>query len=211
MRLWELPGNLSEIAVISSVTADDCYRFLHAREQEMAESFLSERRRSEWKAARVAAKVLALRAGLTTTPEALELASDSGRPHFPERDAVFVSLSHSHGVGAAAVSLSPIGIDVEAIRPIDPRTTRFYLQPHEEKMALDLHVEDVLMHLWSAKEAAWKSSSPAQGTTLKQTIFTELARTANGLRASYESGSTRGTVESFLIGSHVLAVARFSR
>ena len=211
MRIWNLPENLSEIAVISSVTTDDCHRFLHVREQEMAESFLSERRRSEWKAARVAAKVLALQVGLTTSPEALELASDSGRPHFPQRDEVFVSLSHSHGVGAAAVSFSPIGIDVEAIRPIDSRTTRFYLQPHEEKMALDLHVQDVLIHLWSAKEAAWKSSPTAQGTTLKQTTFSAVARTANGLKASYESGSTRGTVESFLIGTHVLAVTRFTR
>lgn len=211
MKVWNLPENLADVAVISSVTVDDCHRFLHPREQEMAESFQSERRRSEWKAARVAAKVLALRAGLITIPETLELASDSGRPHFPQREELYVSLSHSHGVGAAAVSLSPVGIDIEAIRPIDPRTTRFYLQPHEEQIAFGLHVEDILIHLWSAKEAAWKSSSPTQGATLKQTTFSRLARTANGLRASYESGATRGTVESFLIGTHVLALARFTR
>lgn len=211
MRVWDLAGNLTEVAVLSEVSFDDCRRFLHPTEQERAESFQSERRRSEWKAARVAAKMLALRAGLTTHPESLELASDSGRPHFPGREEVFVSLSHSHGAGAAAVSLSPIGIDVEAIRAIDPRTTRFYLQPDEAQMAAVLRVEDVLIHLWSAKEAAWKSSPTAQGTTLKQTTFSELAETDNGLRASYESGSTRGTVESFRIGTHVLAVARFAR
>lgn len=211
MRVWNLPENLAEVAVLSSVTTDDCHRFLHPREQEMAESFQSERRRSEWKAARVAAKLVALRAGLTVSPETVELASTAGRPHFPGREEVFVSLSHSHGVGAAAVSLSPIGIDVEAMRPIDPRTTRFYLQPHEERMAFGLDVEDVLIHLWSAKEAAWKSSSATQGSTLKQTTFSGLARTESGLRASYESGATRGTVESFLVGTHVLAVARFTR
>jgi len=211
MKLWTLAEDLPEIAILSDVTAEDCHRFLHPREQEKAESFQSERRRSEWKAARIAAKLVALRAGLTTSPETLELASDSGRPHFPGREEVFVSLSHSHGVGAAAVSQSPIGIDLEAIRPIDPRTTRFYLQPHEERIAFGLHVEDVLIHLWSAKEAAWKSSSSAQGTTLKQTTFSDLARTENGLRAAYESGSIRGTVESFLVGTHVLAVARFTR
>lgn len=209
MRVWDLVGNLTEIAVLSDVTPDDCHRFLHPREREQAESFQSERRRSEWKAARVAAKLLAVRAGLTMHPQTLELASDSGRPHFPGREEIFVSLSHSHGAGAAAVSDSPIGIDVEAVRPIDQRTTRFYLQPDEEEMASVLHVEDVLIHLWSAKEAAWKSSPTAQGTTLKQTTFTELAKTSSGLRASYESGSTRGTVESFRVGTHILAVARF--
>ena len=58
---------------------------------------------------------------------------------FPVAEDVFVSLSHAGGLIAAALSTSPVGIDVEPIRPLlrrDALSLRYF---YEEERRIDDH------------------------------------------------------------------------
>lgn len=93
----------------------------------------------------------------------------NGRPHLLD-DRVFVSMSHSGAFVACAVSLSPVGIDVEADRSVDRRTLRHACTPCElsyifsdnplSEISDDTPLSDDekkrFLRVWTAKEAYLK-------------------------------------------------------
>ena len=60
------------------------------------------------------------RYGWSTLPEIA--AGEQGKPHFPDWPAVHFNLSHTAGAAAAALSDTPVGVDIERIRPVSVRT-----------------------------------------------------------------------------------------
>ena len=56
------------------------------------------------------------RYGWSTRPEIA--AGAQGKPHFPDWPAVHFNLSHTAGAAAAALSDTPVGVDIERIRPV---------------------------------------------------------------------------------------------
>ena len=76
-------------------------------------------------------------------------------------DACHTSLSHSGGYLAVALSSSPVGVDIEAMK--DVRSEKFaerILTPREAKeyeALSEFHRKSRLIELWSKKEAIFKS------------------------------------------------------
>ena len=70
---------------------------------------------------------------------------ENGRPFAPEAPA-YLSLSHSGGYAAAAASFAPVGIDLQALRPVSGR---------------------VLARRCSDAERAWISEAPETGRTAR--------------------------------------------
>jgi phosphopantetheine--protein transferase-like protein len=138
-----------------------------------------EGRRLEWLGARTAAKeavveILQERHGVTLLPADVEILPDERgcpRVSVPAIDGMdrvpVVSLSHSHGLAAAAAALLPagpasgIGIDVEQMRALPPGFDDAALTPPERRL-LDAvpaeRREEWLLRTWCAKEAAAKAT-----------------------------------------------------
>lgn len=64
--------------------------------------------------------LLESRCGWTDLPE-METAG-GGKPCFPAHPEVCFSISHTSGAAAAAVGNAPVGVDIQKIRPLSPRT-----------------------------------------------------------------------------------------
>lgn len=92
---------------------------------------------------------------------------ENGRPFF-ENSEYFLSLSHSGEVAFSAVSKSPLGIDVEKIRPISKSLIdRVCVEEEKAYVLKDFVVEDEkkiceidvlkrFFEIWTAKEAYFK-------------------------------------------------------
>jgi phosphopantetheinyl transferase len=136
-------------------------------------------RRLEWLGARTAAKeavveLLQERHGVTLLPADVEILPDErgcprvSVPAFDGMDRVpVVSLSHSHGLAAAAAALVPagpvsgVGIDVEQVRPLPPGFGEAALAPAERRLldaVPDERRDEWLLRAWCAKEAAAKAT-----------------------------------------------------
>ena len=80
------------------------------------------------------------------------------KPHFCQKTPCF-SLSHSGDLLLCAFSLSPLGLDMEKLRPI-PRAqalARRFFHPQEQQWLADKGETDFFL-IWTAKEAAVKWS-----------------------------------------------------
>lgn len=123
--------------------------------------------------------------------DAIVCRKENGRPYFEGCD-LFVSISHSQGKVACAVSEEPVGIDIEKIRPIDLRICRHTcVDPEKEYLLAGKPLEEGIVcedpdtlyrfyEIWTAKEAYFKK----QGTgitdlksvnilTLNRTVYTK--------------------------------------
>ncbi len=76
---------------------------------------------------------------------------ENGKPFIIGRPDIFVSLSHSNGAVAAAVSDRPIGIDIERIRPVSQKLkSRVYKKIPE--------TDEDFFRVWTVKEAYLKAT-----------------------------------------------------
>lgn len=151
-------------------------------ERELGEvaSFRLAKRRDEWMRGRFAAKQLALKLGICREPQECVVA----RPHLlvrGEESGWNVSISHTEGWAAAAISLHPVGIDVQVVRTLPAETAHLFLTDEEIAAMERCGIADALLHFWCAKEAAFKRHSPRY-TTMRQTPLQFLAESAVSLR-----------------------------
>ena len=101
-----------------------------------------------------------------------QLASDAvletdpaGRPYL-RNCPYYVSISHSHGAVACAVSETPVGIDIEKIKPVKTRLVNYACLPEEQEYvnAQEAPVitdgETLLRFfaVWTGKEACFKKN-----------------------------------------------------
>lgn len=92
---------------------------------------------------------------------------DSGQPYLTGCD-LFVSISHSDQKVACAVSQTPVGIDIEKIRPVDLNLCRHVCVEEEKQYVLgdlpqwpaglcrDTEILQRFFEVWTAKEAYFK-------------------------------------------------------
>jgi phosphopantetheinyl transferase (holo-ACP synthase) len=161
-----------------------------------ADAFRLQKRTTEWKHGRIAAKQLALDLGMTESP----------RECFVERPWIhakgerrYVSISHSGGYAAAAIDLAPVGIDVERLRDLRETAAHLFLTGHETADMRDTRIANRMLHFWAAKEAAWKQGG-GEAVTLKRVPLKLEAETVTSLRFS--------NVETFATGDVVVALTR---
>ena len=75
-------------------------------------------------------------------------------------DGYFFSLSHSGNIVVAAVSDSPIGVDIQKIKQIeDPAKFKTIIFSEKEKAKYRDVNDEKLMKIWSLKECAFKKSN----------------------------------------------------
>jgi phosphopantetheinyl transferase len=112
-----------------------------------------------------------LRRGRTSPPARAAIAHrPDGRPYLAAEPGLSCSISHSHRFGVAAVSLAPVGIDIETIRPRDPRLLD-YVAEETEAAALGHLVggaAELLTLIWTLKEATAKASGVGLGLALRR-------------------------------------------
>jgi phosphopantetheinyl transferase (holo-ACP synthase) len=110
-----------------------------------------------------------------------------------------VSFSHSGKYGAAAIDVTPIGIDVEVLRKISESAARHFLNDDEIEVMQKCTIPNRMLHFWSAKEAVWKQLGGALPTLKKVRLRLE-AEAPNSLRFQ--------NVETFATGDLVAAITR---
>ncbi|HXI12221.1 MAG TPA: 4'-phosphopantetheinyl transferase superfamily protein [Thermoanaerobaculia bacterium] len=211
MNLLELPPAwLSRVAVVTGYLHGDIESFFNEDEFAAVRGLRFPHQKTEWFSARMAAKWLACSRGLASDPRSV--AVSGGRQRRPElrlesRAAVALSLSHTDGVGGAAIDHETIGLDVQRVRPLSERGWKFFLQEREISAVRMASIDDVAIHFWSAKEAAWKALSGENQRGLKDVGLSLSAEGSDGLRFRYHCATESGIVETRRIGSLVVALA----
>ncbi|HVR42935.1 MAG TPA: 4'-phosphopantetheinyl transferase superfamily protein [Thermoanaerobaculia bacterium] len=201
-----------EVCVVREVTGEDLALF-QPRERERIASFPREKRRAEWAASRLAIKLLAVENGLCADP--LDCSVDSayrrpslsigGRRH--ERE---VSITHSSGAGAAALSAGRIGIDLQKVRPLAERATKFFLNDDEVEAWRSVPLADSLIHFWCAKEAGYKLHAAPGWYRGVRVGLREVRR--EGVILDYRDSRSEGTIRTArLRDGFILALARMEQ
>lgn len=121
---------------------------------------LDAQRGIDFLAGRVALKAALRRALGAAAPDPAAIAVENapdGRPRLPGWPSLRCSLAHGGGYGLGAVATQPVGVDVERVRPRDPRLLRLVATADERAAADDgLGPDRLLVRLWTAKEAVLK-------------------------------------------------------
>lgn len=84
--------------------------------------------------------------------------TDRGKPFFPDHPQVHFNLSHTEGAALAGLSDSPIGVDIQQLRPAAPRLM--------EQVGADS--EEAFFTAWVRREARTKCSGRGVGAMLRQ-------------------------------------------
>ncbi len=96
------------------------------------------------------------RCGWNDLPEIA--AGVNGKPYFPDHPEVHFNLSHTFGAAAAALADTPIGVDLERIRPISVRSM--------ERLA-GVRTEEAFFKSWVRREARVKRTGDGIVTMMK--------------------------------------------
>ena len=78
---------------------------------------------------------------------------EGGQPFLPEHPELSISFSHTGGAVAAALSESPVGVDLEGPRPVNLRLAERFFTAAELAYAVD---EARFLEVWTRKEALLK-------------------------------------------------------
>jgi 4'-phosphopantetheinyl transferase len=128
---------------------------LSRAERERAERFRFQQHRRRWMVARAALRTL-LGRYLTLEPQEIQLEVTPGGKMSVET--LQFNLSHSHDLALVAVAVhTPVGVDVEIVRPIPeaPRLARRVLPP-EEAGLVEMQ-PDQFLRVWTRREAWLKA------------------------------------------------------
>ncbi|MGB0651660.1 MAG: SDR family NAD(P)-dependent oxidoreductase [Thermoplasmatota archaeon] len=131
------------------------------------------KRAAEWAAGRLAVKEVARRVEPALDPTDIWAEADeNGRPHLViagNRAPVHLSITHRDGLAIAALSESPLGIDLETI---EAKPASFHEEAFnaDERAALGRSAQpDVeAVCLWAAKEAAFKQAGTGLAASLRE-------------------------------------------
>lgn len=157
--------------------AQDPAHWLTGPERAVYNAWPSPKRRAEWLAGRLAAKSL-VRETFGAGPLTFAIGREGDAPCLLSADVppLTLSLSHSHGMGAATVSDSrkegSAGVDVQRIRPVHPGLCARVFTPGERDQIADrFGSEDDpigMLLFWALKEAAIKARRVAWGRPLRE-------------------------------------------
>lgn len=168
--------------IVAGAGEREVAEFLDAGELGEIMALRAVERRHERAASRIAAKSLAIDCGLVDRASRIRFTKSDARPVVMIDDvenALHVSFSHTAGIGAAALSERPVGIDLEHERTIDRRATKFFLSSEQLASATASTLDNALLHWWCAKEAAFKQSG--EHPTLLRIPLTLERETPSGL------------------------------
>ncbi|GAB4228675.1 MAG: 4'-phosphopantetheinyl transferase superfamily protein [Methyloligellaceae bacterium] len=158
--LWVIPAG-----AVPCDTAPLC-----AAERERAARYTHERARARYVRGRVALRrILAMR--LACRPRDIVLATRDGRPFLPDAPHLHVSLSHTPGWHAIAISSHPVGVDIERMDADFACETvaAAWFHPREKAFLAGLPANArrrAFYALWTQKEALVKALGAGLGFPL---------------------------------------------
>jgi phosphopantetheinyl transferase len=214
-----LPDPAARVAVVPVEVGDEA--LLSDAERERAGRFRFPKRRGDWTAGRVAAK-LALREALGDSAAAEELTVATGLSGEPVVTAVSFGVSISHAGGmAAAVAFPcdrPIGIDLEPVTAVDPGLATLACNDREHRWLAARpadQINDSLLRIWTAKEAAVKLTRTGLGVPLARVELdpkdSELTELEVRLPGAVDGSEAVCRVRVISMASWVAALAWFAR
>lgn len=128
------------------------------------------------------------------TPPELCFAA-SGKPVLPGSEGVYISLSHTRGAVAAAVSDMPIGVDIEGVRAVRPSVEKLF-SPQELSLFPEYDRSRRLLALWTRREAQFKCTgestvrrAPSRSVDSNRMLTRELDGGERGFILSVCAGS----------------------
>lgn len=139
--------------MVWKIEEDIAYFFDRLKLTENDEAFLEgihPRRALEWAASRLLLRRLT---GIAAPFDCL--ADVNGRPYIPG-DSRHISISHSAGAAAVAISDAPIGLDIQADSDTLDRIAPKFARPEELNAIRESSDRRLLQLCWSAKEALFK-------------------------------------------------------
>ncbi len=110
----------------------------------------------------------------------------SGQPFFPSHRSLFLSISHSRDMVAAAVDFSPVGIDCQKIEALRPLVLKKCFTAEERASVLS---PCDFYRIWTRKEAYFK---------MLGTGITDELRRFNSLAC--------GNIQSFIMGEYAISL-----
>ena len=168
-RLWRgVTLRVFDIGPGCGLTVAAAAALLSAAERERAARFHFAEDAHRWKRARALLR-LTLSAATGIAPEALRFRTGAfGKPEL-EVDStppVHFNLSHSGDWAAIAVAAQPVGVDIEAAKPLPAAELAAFAFRPEEHAAILSHAapDHCFLEYWTAKEAVMKCTG--QGLTL---------------------------------------------
>ncbi len=154
---------------------------------------ISERRKGEWLAARVALKSLVVEwlrdfRGVSIAPGDVRIRKDEKKAPYLEVDGQTdlpgVTISHCAGSSICGINISPgratAGLDLEAIEQRDESFARNYFSPSELRLDVGGDGATLLAALWSVKEAVSKALRIGLHARLEEFEVNSLRRDHDG-------------------------------
>jgi phosphopantetheinyl transferase len=191
MSIVDLPLAWRGRALVVESIDGELERWFSDDELATARAFEREKRRDEWLLSRYAIKRLAVQRGVAGDPRLLAI----NRPRLA--NGMYISISHSRGVAAAAIDDAPVGIDVERLRDLDEHVAKHFMTEDEIASMQQCAITHRVLHWWCAKEAAWKQQG-GEIRFLKQIPLKLKAESAAALRF--------GNVETVAVGDYIVAL-----
>lgn len=106
-------------------------------------------------------------------PEAEETRTVLGKPYLPQYPGIQFNLSHSGPWGACALSETPVGVDLELVRPLRQNVAgRFFTPTEQTFLARQPDPEQAFFRLWTRKESFIKALG--KGLTMPLNSFSVL-------------------------------------
>lgn len=97
---------------------------------------------------------------------------EHGKPYFSEREDIFFNISHSGDYVAAAVWDTPIGIDIQIVRPVKEGLIRKLCNDTEKSFIEKSEDKDkAFVTLWALKESYIKAIGKGMSFPMKEVNF----------------------------------------
>ncbi len=108
---------------------------------------------------------------------------DCGKPYFPSRPDLELSISHSAGIVAILLGDRPLGLDIQELTPKVPLLKHKFMTPVEQSF-LGEHSELQQHFCWSTKEALYKAYAKRK-LDFRGHIFTQPFEDLSGISKGF--------------------------
>lgn len=100
------------------------------------------------------------------------MTGEYGKPYFSDREDIFFNISHSDGLVTVILADTPVGIDIQSIRPIKDRMIEMICGFGEQELIKKSREKDeVFIRLWSLKESYIKAIGKGMSFSMKNVNF----------------------------------------
>ena len=103
--------------------------------------------------------------GLKSLPEVSR--TERGKPFFAERPELHFNLSHSGGYALCALGESPVGIDIQVVKPFKTRLMDRVCSPEERRWLVERGDEE-FARIWAKKESLCKQRGTGLTVPLRE-------------------------------------------